>query len=43
MENSLKKKLDNGDQAVGTFVWSASSYLVDALGQSGLDYVILDA
>lgn len=43
MKNLLKQKLDSGANAFGTFVWSVSPYVVECLGYSGLDYVIIDS
>lgn len=43
MNNLLKQKLDKGENAFGSFVWSASPYVVECLGYSGLDYVIIDS
>lgn len=43
MENLLKAKLDRGERAFGTFIWSASSLVTECLGYCGLDYVIIDS
>lgn len=42
-KNNVKNKLDQGQRACGTFLWSASGSIVECLGFTGLDYVIIDA
>lgn len=43
MKNLLKQKLDRGKNAIGTFVWSVSPYIMECLGYTGLDFAIIDA
>lgn len=42
MENVLKQKFSNGQKTIGAFVESCSALIVECLGRTGLDYVILD-
>lgn len=42
MENVLKQKFSNGQKTIGAFVESCSALIVEYLGRTGLDYVILD-
>ena len=42
MVNSLKEKLLNGERTLGTMVESASPFVVEGLGCTGLDYVVID-
>lgn len=42
MHNILKEKLAQGKQPLGTFVGTASPAVVECLGCTGLDFVILD-
>lgn len=42
MENKLLKKLQNGDPVVGTFFHSGSCLIMEAIGLSGMDFVIID-
>lgn len=42
MENILKKKLQNGEKPLGTFVGTGCAAVVECLGCAGLDFVILD-
>lgn len=42
MKNILKEKLANGQQPIGTFFELGSPSVVEALGRTGLDFVILD-
>ena len=42
MKNKLKEKLINGEKAIGTFVWMGGASTVEALGYSGLDFLIID-
>ncbi len=42
MKNSLKSKLRNGEKPIGMFVDTASSYIVECLGRTGLDFIIID-
>lgn len=41
-ENLTKKKLINGEKVLGTFFHSGSGLIMDAIGLSGMDYVIID-
>lgn len=42
MENKLKRKLQNGEKPIGMFFDTASEYLMECLGRTGLDFVIID-
>lgn len=42
MENILKRKLQNGEKPIGMFFDTASEYLMECLGRTGLDFVIID-
>lgn len=42
MHNTLKEKLAQGRQPLGTFVGTGSPAVVECLGCAGLDFVILD-
>ena len=42
MKNALKLKLKNGKKPVGMFFDTASVYLMECLGRTGLDFVIID-
>lgn len=42
MKNALREKLARGEKALGTFVISGSTDVVECLGCTGLDFVILD-
>lgn len=42
MKNILKEKLANGQQPIGTFFELGGPSVVEALGRTGLDFVILD-
>ena len=42
MKNTLKEKLQNGMKPIGTFFELGSPSVIEALGRTGLDFVILD-
>lgn len=42
MENSLKRKLQNGERPLGTFFASGSPIMMECLGRTGLDFVVID-
>lgn len=42
MNNTLKEKILKGDMPIGTMVQSASPFIVEGLGRTGLDYVVID-
>ena len=42
MQNRLKEKLTAGKKPIGMFVGSGSATVVECLGRTGLDFVILD-
>jgi len=42
MKNTLKEKLARGEKPLGTFVSTGSAAVVECLGCTGLDFVILD-
>lgn len=43
MRNNVKRKLDEGTQALGTFIWSGSDAVVECMGYTGLDFVLIDS
>lgn len=42
LNNSLKLKLKNSEKPIGMFFDTASVYLMECLGRTGLDFVIID-
>lgn len=42
MNNRLKQKLNNAEQPIGIFFDTASEYLMECTGRSGIDFVIID-
>lgn len=42
MKNLLAEKIKRGDKTIGTFFESGSMSLIEGLGFSGLDYVVID-
>lgn len=42
MNNALKAKLQNGEKPIGMFFDTASEYIMECLGRTGLDFVIID-
>lgn len=42
LKNELKLKLKNGKKPIGMFFDTASPYLMECLGRTGLDFVIID-
>ena len=42
MKNTLKEKILKGEKTLGTMVESASPFVVEGLGRTGLDYVVID-
>lgn len=42
MMNKVKEKLLKGERPIGTFEETGSQYVVEALGYTGLDYIIID-
>ena len=40
--NKFKEMLLNGQKPLGTFVDTASTYVVECLGRTGFDYIIID-
>lgn len=42
MKNQLKEKLKNHQQPIGTFFELGSASVAEALGQTGLDFIIID-
>ena len=42
MANNFKKMIAENKKPIGTFVDTASAYVVECLGRTGLDYVIMD-
>ena len=42
LKNALKLKLRNGEKPIGMFFDTAGVYLMECLGRTGLDYVIID-
>ena len=43
MKNKVKEKLGQNKNVLGTFVWSAADALVESLGFTGLDFVVIDS
>ena len=43
MKNLVKEKLLHNKTVLGTFVWSAADSVVESLGNSGLDFVVIDS
>lgn len=42
MKNVLKQKFENGEKALGTFIWMGGASTVEALGYTGIDFIIVD-
>ena len=42
MKNELKEKLNNGQTVIGTWSSLSSSNVINVLGNTGIDFVILD-
>ncbi len=42
MNNKLKQKLDRGEKPIGIFFDTASEYLMECTGRTGIDFVIID-
>ena len=42
MKNQLKEKLKNHQQPIGTFFELGSANVAEALGKTGLDFIIID-
>ena len=42
MNNMLRKKLHNGEKPIGIFFDTASEYLMECTGRTGIDFVIID-
>ena len=42
MKNVMKEKMESGKKVLGTFLWMGGASTVEALGYSGLDFVIID-
>ena len=42
MENALKQKLRKNEVALGTFMFTYSPTIMEILGHSGFDFVIID-
>lgn len=42
MDNNLKHKLENGEKPIGIFFDTASEYLMECTGRTGIDFVIID-
>ena len=40
--NRFKELLKKGEKPMGTFIESCSPYVVEATGQTGLDFIIID-
>ena len=41
-ENRLLEKIQNGEQTVGTFFGAGNASIAEAIGRSGIDYIIID-
>jgi len=42
MKNVMKRKMEDGKKVLGTFIWMGGASTIEALGYSGLDFVIID-
>ncbi len=42
MKNKLKEKLERGEKTLGTFFECGSTAVIESLGLTGLDYVVID-
>lgn len=42
MENLFLKKIQNNQKPVGTFIDTGSPYVVECMGRTGFDYIIID-
>ena len=42
MKNVMKAKMEQGQKVLGTFIWMGNASTIEALGYSGLDFVIID-
>ena len=42
MKNTVKEKLKNNEKVIGTFLFTSSTYGIESLGNTDLDYVIID-
>ena len=42
MKNVLKEKMERGEKVVGTFIWMGGASTVEALGYTGIDFIIID-
>jgi 4-hydroxy-2-oxoheptanedioate aldolase len=42
VKNAVLEKINRGDHVIGTFFHSGSALVMDAIGLSGMDYVIID-
>lgn len=42
MKNVMKDKMEHGKKVLGTFLWMGGASTVEALGYSGLDFIIID-
>ena len=43
MKNVMKEKMERGQKVLGTFMWMGGSSTVEALGYSGVDFIIIDS
>lgn len=43
MGNKMKEKIANGDKVVGTFLSSGNTSMMECLGHTNMDYVLIDA
>lgn len=43
MKNEVKAHLESGQKVYGTFLWSASEAIVESLGYSGLEFIVIDS
>jgi 4-hydroxy-2-oxoheptanedioate aldolase len=42
MKNTVKEKLNKNEKVIGTFLLSSSTYGIESLGNTDIDYVIID-
>ena len=40
--NKLQEKIRRGEKTVGTFLGAGNASIAEAIGYSGLDYIIID-
>ena len=43
MKNVMKEKMERGQKVLGTFIWMGGTSTIEALGYSGVDFIIIDS